>query len=396
MSTEKVIAQRRWLILGASFVFACAGSPTTPSPDKSPAARRSVVLNSPLRPDEILDILERSAIMYDLDSDADVQATDLTSVVEEANLPRRPVDPFFEVVRDEAGRRRLRSSPPPEHVAALFREADLAFSAKAFEAALDLYQRAVAQAPGYFKGHTFLGNAYLFLGRNVEAEQSFLRALKLNPLDYQAYMFLGQAYVNLGQPAMAKRAWVRAYMLNRANPSIKEGLTMALAQLSQRIREENLSPRIRIVRDDKGRVRVKLDKDRGVRWLALATCLACWAYEDDCSRRGPESEDPLRLSMYRECLINQAASTAIRDDQHDDIGPDERLLLTAIEDGFLDAIVVWEVVARRLPAVVLLLPDQIRTSILEYIDRYVIVSSQLATADGRPPAEGPAAGGLSR
>ncbi len=327
--------------------------------------------------------------MYDLDSGDDVQATDLTSVVEEASLPRRPVDPFFEVVRDDRGRRRLRSSPPPEHVAALFREADLAFSAKAFDAALELYQRAVAQAPQYFKGHTFLGNAYLFLGHNVEAERSFLRALELNPLDYQAYMFLGQAYFNMGQPAMAKRAWVRAYMLNRANPSIKRGLTVVLAQLSQRIRDENLSPRIRIDRDDEGRVHLRLDKDRGLRWLALATCLACWAYEDDCSRRGPESEDPLRLSMYRECLINQAASIAIRNDQRREVGTDERLLLSAIEDGFLDAIVVWEVVARRLPAVVLLLPEAIRASILKYIERYVIVSSRVASIaapDGAPPA----------
>ena len=335
----------------------------------------------PLRPDQILGILERSATMYDLDSDGDVQATDITSVVEEEGLPRRPVDPFFEVIKDANGRRRLKSSPPPQQVAQFFRDGDLAFAGKDYEAALMLYTEAVRLAPDYFKGHTFLGNTQFFLGDHKKAEQSFLRALDLNPLDYQAYLFLGRTYVELGQASLAKKALVRAFMLNRANPTVKRGLTQALAPLRQRIRGERLSPRIRIARDAEGRVQLQLDRQGGLRWLALATCLACWAYEEDCSRRGPASEDPLRLGMYRECLINQAASIAIRHDRKGTVGPNERVLLSAIEDGFLDAIVVWEVIARRLPAVVLLLPDELRQAILDYIDRYVIVSSRVASLD---------------
>lgn len=366
---------RTFVALGACLMSGCAASPQT-SPETSPA-----VGDRPLRPDEILTILERSSIVYDLDSDADVEATDLTSVVEDSELPSRPVDPFFEVVKDPAGRMRLKSSPPPNEVAPLFREADLAFAAKEFEAALTLYQRAVDRAPQYFKGHTFLGNTYFFLGEHTQAEQAFLQALKLNPLDYQAYMFLGRTYIEMGQPAMAKRALLRAYLLNRANPAVKSGLVRALAALRLRLRDDRLAVGIRIVRSKEDRVELQLDRRKGLRWLALATCLACWAYEDDCNQRNQESEDLLRLSMYRECLINQAASIAIRNDQHRDVGHDERVLLSAIEDGYLDAIVIWEVIARRLPAVVLLLPEDLRASILEYIKRYVVVSSRLASLD---------------
>ncbi len=351
----------------------------TSAENVAPGSTVSASAGGPLRPDEILGILEHSATRYDLESEAAVQATDLTSVVEEDGLPIRSVDPFFEVVRDPAGQRRLKSSPPPEAVADLFRKADLAFAAKDFATARGLYARAVEVAPDYFKGHIYLGNAHLFLGDYRAAEQSFLRGLELNPLDYQAYLFLGQTYVDMGQPAMAKRSFVRAYMLNRANPAVHRALSRSLARLNQRIRRERLSPRFRIARSDEGRVRLQFDRDRGMRWLALATCLACWSYEETCSRRGPESEDPLRLSMYRECLINQAASVALRKDRHLEVGTDERVLLSAIEDGFLDAIVIWEVVAQRLPAVVLLLPDRTRASILEYIERYVIVSSYLAS-----------------
>lgn len=338
----------------------------------------------PLRPDEILVILERSDIMYDLDSEDDIQATDITAVVQDSSLPSRPVNPFYEVIRDEMGQRRLKTSLPPDHVATLFQEADLAFAAKEFRAAEALYTQAVKEAPDYFKGHTFLGNTYFFLGRYDRAEQSFLRALELNPLDYQAYMFLGQTYIDMGQPGLAKRALIRAYMLNRSNPIVHRGLMMALGPLQQRVRHDRLSPRFRIVRAADDKVSLQLDRQRGLRWLALATCLACWTYEDQCNRRGPPAEDPLRLSMYRECLINQAASIAIRNDQKRDVGPDERVFLAAVEAGFLDAIVIWEVVAQRLPAVVLLLPDKMRDSILEYIDRFVIVSSQLVETEDAP------------
>ncbi|MEL7369245.1 MAG: tetratricopeptide repeat protein [Myxococcota bacterium] len=363
---------RTLVALGASILTACASSPKSTSDEPPPPQ------SGPLRPDQILTILQRSAIMYDLDSETVVRATDIGSVVEEVELPRRPVDPYFEVVRGDDGQRQLKTSRPPSAVAPLFREADLAFAAKEFDAALALYGEAVSRAPGYFKGHTFLGNTQFFLGEYDKAEQSFLRALELNPLDYQAYMFLGQTYVEQGRSQLAKRALIHAFMLNRANPVVQRGLRRALAPFQQRIRHDRLSPRIRIGRDDKGHVHLQLDKQRGMRWLALATCLACWAYEDDCNRRGPESEDPLHLSMYRECLINQAASIAIRNDQSRGVSANERILLSAIEDGFLDAIVIWEVVAQRLPAVVLLLPDRLRSSILDYIDRYVIVSTRLA------------------
>jgi hypothetical protein len=58
------------------------------------------------------------------------------------------------------------------------------------------------------------------------------------------------------------------------------------------------------------------------------------------------------------------------------IGPDEKVLLGAIEDGYLEAIIFWEIVAVRAPVVILLLPDTVKDQIVEYIDRYVFESTQ--------------------
>ena len=126
-----------------------------------------------------------------------------------------------------------------------------------------------------------------------------------------------------------------------------------------------------------GDVALKFDREGGTRWLALAACMACWAYEEQCNGRAPSEDDPVRFAMYRECLVNQAASIAVRQDNDKPIPNDEQVLLKAIEDGYIEAIIFWEIIADAAPLIVYLLPQEVQKSILRYIDTYDFVTNQV-------------------
>ncbi len=337
--------------------------------------------NRIFRPDELFAILEKSPIHYRILTEDTQTRMPLSGVTDRPTQPPRPLDPFVEVKRiGPEGRLRLESSRPPESVAEIFERAGDAFALQEYELAQSLYRKVVELEPTYWKGYTYLGNSLYFLGDYLRAEQIFLKALSLNPVDYQAMLFLGDTYLQLGEHGRAKEQLTRAYLLNRDNRAVTERLNVALAKNNLRIRADRLSPAFWLEQVSTGTVVMHFEKESAARWMPLAVCMACWAYETQCQERAPEEDDPLRLAMYRECLINHAASLAVRRDQGEGGRPllgDERALLAAIEEGMLDAIIFWEVVAEIAPMVILLLPDEVQEMILRYIERFVFVSTQV-------------------
>jgi tetratricopeptide (TPR) repeat protein len=356
--------------------LACAPSQRSGSLSRESSAEQRLSRDDGLfRPDKIFAILESSDRHYEITSNDDVEPREIPDVVPEQMGHARPIDPYLEVKFDDEEKIRLVSSRPPPEIAELFEHAQNAADARDYHTAQALYAKAIEVAPEYFKTYTHIGFAYYFLGELELAEASFLKALELNPVDYQAQLFLGDTYYQMEEHARSKAVLTRAFMLNRTNEVVQERLRASLAKLDLRIRSNRLSPRINIQRAGENVV-LEFDKSSGLRWLALSACLACWAFESECGDRADEDEDPLRLSMYRECLINQAASIAVRMGREEEaIGADERVLLGAIEDGYLEAIIFWEIVAVRAPVVILLLPDSVKEQIVEYIDRYVYEST---------------------
>ncbi len=368
--------RRTLAILGLASALACAPSQRSLSPETE-AQRRRDDRDALFRPDRIFAILEASSRHYEIASNDDLDPQQIPEVVPEQRGHAREIDPYLEVKLDAHERIKLVSSRPPPEIAEIFEHAVIAADARDFHTARDLYAKAIEVAPRYFKTYTNIGKTFFFLGQLDLAEAAFSQAIELNPVDYEAYLFLGDTYYVLSEYGRAKESLTRAYMLNRTDEDVEEKLRETLAKIDLRIRANRLSPRIRIERSGEDVV-LKFDKVRGLRWLALSACLACWAYESECGERASQDADPLRLSMYRECLINQAASIAVRMGREgEQIGPDERVLLGAIEDGFLEAIIFWEIVAARAPVVILLLPDSVKDQILQYIDRYVYESTSL-------------------
>ena len=384
-TAQAVRGQGRTLYLGGCglglLAMACAS--TTPPPHVVSGMPELNEAGSPaFRPDQIFTILDESSIEYSIKSDAAVGGRHVARVVRGPVRHFLPIDAFLwrePAAPDEPVQ--VRSRRPPPDIAEVFDRAGDALDAGDYQAAHRLYTEAIELRPNYFKTYTYLGNTLHYLGELRLAEAAFLRALELNPIDYQALLFLGDTYMQLGDYYAAKRVLVRAFMLNQDNLAVQDRLRVTLAKLSLRIRELRLNPEVRIRRRTRGKVEIGIDRDRGLRWLALAACMACWAFEDRCARRSSEEDDPLRIAMYRECLAHQAVSIAVRQEKDEASVPtDERKLLSAIEDGFLPAIVFWEIVAHIAPRVIFVLPERMHDEIVQYIERYVIVSSAVAQA----------------
>ncbi|MEM1022727.1 MAG: tetratricopeptide repeat protein [Myxococcota bacterium] len=324
-----------------------------------------------LRPDEIFQLLERSNRQYSVVQDGSLQPRLLSAVLD---LPARdpdPVDPFLEVLRDGDGSPRLVRALPPDGVSDAFEAGAEAFSAGRHDEAVSLYEEVVAAAPEYFKAHTYLGRARQFAGRPKAAFDALSEATRLNPLDYQAHLFTADVLEELEDEDGAKRALIRAYALNRTNAVVEDRLRRLLPRLQLRLAEPLLRPRLAVV-STKEAVEIRVGP-KG-RWAAMGLCLACWAHEPECSNRSNAASDPLRLSMYRECLLNQVAALVAREGE---LNGEERRLLQAVREGFLESILLWEVLAVRLPALVFLLPSDTRANIEAYIDRHVFASTRL-------------------
>lgn len=319
-----------------------------------------------LHPRQISDILDASPIAYAIVEHPGVEPQWLAAVLEVPALDPDPVDPFYVVERDGDGAPRLTHAPPPAEIRESFDQAVDAFESERFEDAAELFEGVVEAAPGYFKGHTNLGRAAQLAGDLSLARASLSHALELNPHDYQAYLFLADVLVELDELEGAKRALVSAYALNRTNPAVGVRLERVLPLLDLRLRPPALSPALQIRRSGEDRVEVAVAPGEGDRWGALGMCLACWAFERRCSQRASRDTDPLALTMYRECLLNHVAAS-----DH------AQRLYEAIADGYMEAIVFWEIIAVRVPAVVFLLPEPLRDDIEAYISEYAFASTRV-------------------
>lgn len=370
---------------------ACASSEPTPAVDQAESLLEAGEASGLMRLSEIQALLEGSPRRYLVRDSTLVAPAPLTETVRLPGAPRaKSLDPFLEVSRAE-GEVRLESHPPDDALKPLFVQAGRAFAARDFFSARRLYSKAVLARPEYFKSYTYLGNTLYFMGRYVEAERALTRALDLNPFDYQAYLFMGDTLHQLGHYHRAKSVLLSAFMLNRDNGAVKERLQSTLAKVGLAVREGRVAPPFRIEAAGEDEVIIRLDARTGRRWYPLAACMACWAFEEGCAQRSTPEVDPLRLTMYRECLLNHAASLAAREAP---LSSGERSFLYAVEDGYLDAIIFWEVIAERAPAITLLLPDELRDRIRAYIDRYVLVSTQVVERGA--PASAPSWGLLEQ
>lgn len=102
-----------------------------------------------------------------------------------------------------------------------------------YEGAVTQFRRAVALDPASEKlidTHIFMANAYLKLGKNHEAEQTYKSAIRIAPTRADLHTSLGNLYFATDRVADAEKEYAAAY---RFDASASNGFALGQAQLSQ-------------------------------------------------------------------------------------------------------------------------------------------------------------------
>jgi len=132
---------------------------------------------------------------------------------------------------EQACRQALQADP--RHVASLLLMGLIADRAGHPQAALELFDRALALAPDFAQAHCSRGMALGSLGRPQEAEQAFRRSLALKPGQAEAWFGLGNTKAAQNEPDAAIEAFRQALQIAPDNAPTWTNLAIALQGLGR-------------------------------------------------------------------------------------------------------------------------------------------------------------------
>ncbi|MCJ7760707.1 tetratricopeptide repeat protein, partial [Candidatus Bathyarchaeota archaeon] len=286
----------------------------------------------PHRFDEIMKIVEKSRICYQF-HDTDEVYSEI--IDKDAKNDRALLPESYALRIKKDGSRTLIVDRPSSLLATEYGQAQRAIKSGDFDNAIKIYKEAIRLEPDYYKTYTLLGNVFFMKEDYVNAEKNLLKAISLNELDYQAYFFLGDTYFWLGDHERAKRYLTIAFMFNKNNSLIRMGLQKVFEKFKLRIRENRLTipGKFEIINDSL--VKIFLNREGGRNWVSMLINLTCWHVEP--SFRKLLEHDSLKLTMYKECLMNQACATAVNIKDSLKISLTEECLYKAMLDGYQNA-----------------------------------------------------------
>lgn len=96
---------------------------------------------------------------------------------------------------------------------------------KDFDNAIVWFEKTVAIFP-LAQSYNDMGVAYFYKGQPDKAEESFMKALEVNPNSALAYNSLGLLYFKLGRVEEARQAWLRAIELDPYSEGIRKNLQL--------------------------------------------------------------------------------------------------------------------------------------------------------------------------
>jgi len=320
-------------------------------------------------PEEFYEILEKSAIKYIFDIASDL--TPYTFIKESLSL--LPINPGLCIKYTGQDSFSIIEAKVSPDVESLLVDAIKHLKNNNFDKVIDTYKKALLIDSSYFKAYTLLGDSYYLNGNYDSAEIYLKKAIELNEIDYQAYFFLADVYLKKGNLKNALTEITHAFMLNKNSTIINGRLNDFLEPNGLQINKNRLKFPFELNQVSDTLLSVKFGEDQGIKWMPMAMCLACWKMEPDFKElieRHPDSLN-FEIQMYKECMANQWAAILYDIEQDSVVTDTEMTLYSIIEDGYLNAIVYWEIMTTKYPMVILTMPKEEKQKVVEYIEKYV-------------------------
>ncbi len=255
-------------------------------------------------------------------------------------------------------------------------EAELAMRGGAHSDALDRYSKVNRMEPHLARVWLRRAEAELHLDDLDAAAVSLERGLSLSPIDPLGHALLAELRLRQGDRLAARRAASRALALYPGYPPV---VPLIPAITGAPLRWSAFRPRVRIVARADGDILVQADSLKTDAWMAWALCQAATRFEPDRSLL-PFDEASDGLVVRRELLcafsLADAATGGLRrGSRGHEVDPYVSRVARIAEAGYLAEFTLYEIIAPRLPGVLLhSTPDQ-HARLISYIDRFVLPGS---------------------
>jgi tetratricopeptide (TPR) repeat protein len=315
-----------------------------------------------LDPREVIAIADGSTRDYEVRVRGRAGTTRFHALDGEARAPENQV-----VVRGRDGRPRLRPTRPPPDALDQLQAAALALESGDRAQARAHLGMVTTRAPGWGAGWALAGRVAWEEGDLDAAAALLLRAVQANPIDAATWWKLGQVQAEAGRVGPAHDALVRAHLLDPNHPGVKADLAATLQAEGKRMVEHRLDLPFTVeVRGDA--VRIQLADPS---WLPMAMCVAVWSAEPGLQRQVP-APDLVAPAAWRSCFASAAMGFEALAAAGQPLPPRARRLQATADAGFLELLVLWDILGHEAPDGIALLPDHVRAAGVEYVERYVI------------------------
>ena len=320
-----------------------------------------------LRPDEMYKRMAASPVKYEVHGLTDLKDVPVDHLAE-ALWPERSPRIELPTVRVMEGHREVVPYEIDPKSAALLDEAEADFQAQRYPPAEERYRKAIQISAQNYVAWSHLGDSALNQGKGKDALEDYEKAIALNPYDYRSWFYKGDALALLKRRKEEMDAYATSLALRPRSPILSQKLRHA----GMAAHDDFIQPRGFARREGDG-VGIYAEVGHGAHWMAFAMCKGLWIGEP--SHREETLGDGVRWSSFEEteCLASLiAAYEAGRSKKDFRADPNlEVLSKIGLKDHMLDELAVYELGSRLDPHITLLLNDEQRARLKEYIRKYV-------------------------
>lgn len=300
-----------------------------------------------ISPDEIIKTMVDSKVSYDLEVVDGIENND------NQDLPTLN-DQLYLQVGDSATY--LMQYKLSEEGGKFYNLAEEAYKAGDYDKAIGLYRKITETDKDFHKVHVFIGDMYYMKKDYDSAKYYFRLAIEKNPIDYSAHWFLSDTYAKTGDKEEALKEITIAHLLNRNHKSIFEKLKQYREDADKDWKEWEVAPQCSTYMKDKKAVIKTTGK-----WLGYACAEALWKFEPGFSERACGKKYDGNNAIYEKeagCLF---ANLKPKDNDE---------MMTIVKDGYFQQMVWYEVLSKKTPGALLLMPKDFFAGLIEYVNKY--------------------------
>jgi tetratricopeptide (TPR) repeat protein len=245
----------------------------------------------------------------------------------------------------------------------LFQKGQEFSASKDYEAALKQYQELNKLMPKYSVSLVLIGDMYYNLKKFDQAEEMFKKAIELNYISYNAHWFFADTEWELGNKETAMQEITIAHLLNVGHESLRKKMLSCRRVLNRDWKDWDYLPQYQL--SQKGK-EVSVDTD--IEWMGYAIAKAIWKYEPNYAEKMSGKEyvnQVVDFSEEKEALISALASNG-------DNGKNIRWtqIKQIVSDGYVNEFILYEIVGRKAPLALVLLPREQFMRLVTYVNTY--------------------------